>query len=150
MISPGEIKQRMSQFTEGLRQSGIKVTHQRLEIFRELAKANDHPDAERIFKNVRRRVPTVSLDTVYRTLWLLLDLGLITTLGPARERVRFDANTKTHHHFVCLKCNKTFDVYSDEFDMLKVPDSIKALGCVERTHVEIRGICKECSRKKKP
>ena len=149
MISPEEMKQRMNLFTVGLRRAGIKVTHQRLEVFRELAKSSNHPDAETIYKGVRKRVPTVSLDTVYRTLWLLLDLGLITTLGPARERARFDANMKSHHHFVCSKCGKTFDVYSNEFDQLRVPDNVKTFGHVEKMHMEIRGICLECSQRKK-
>jgi Fur family peroxide stress response transcriptional regulator len=147
-ISPEELKQRMNHFKEGLRRSGVKLTHQRMEIFREVAKSGDHPDAETIYKGVRTRVPTVSLDTVYRTLWLLLDLGLIPTLGPSRERTRFDANMGSHHHFVCSRCGMTRDLYSTEFDQLKIPESVKELGRVERTQVEIRGICHQCSKKK--
>jgi len=138
----------MNRFKEGLARSGIKITHQRLGIFREIAESGDHPDAERIYKGVRERVSTVSLDTVYRTLWLLLDLGLITTLGPSRGRARFDANMRSHHHFVCSGCGMTRDFYSAEFDQLKIPDSVKELGRVEKTQVDIRGICLQCSTKK--
>jgi Fur family peroxide stress response transcriptional regulator len=148
-LDPGELQQRMNHFKEGLRRSGVKLTHQRLEIFHEVAKSSDHPDVETIYKGVRKRVPTVSLDTVYRTLWLLLDLGLITTLGTPRERVRFDANVKSHHHFVCSRCGMTRDFFSDEFDKLKIPDSVKALGSAEKTQVEIKGLCLRCSKKKK-
>jgi Fur family transcriptional regulator, peroxide stress response regulator len=63
------------------RNSGVRLTDQRLEIFREVAASLDHPDAEAVFRAVQPRVPTVSLDTVYRTLWLLTDLGIVTTLG---------------------------------------------------------------------
>jgi Fur family peroxide stress response transcriptional regulator len=147
-LDPGELQQRMNHFKEGLRRSGVKLTHQRLEIFHEVAKSSDHPDVETIYKGVRKRVPTVSLDTVYRTLWLLLDLGLITTLGTPRERVRFDANVKSHHHFVCSRCGMTRDFFSDEFDKLKIPDSVKALGSAEKTQVEIKGLCLRCSKKK--
>ena len=52
----------MNHFKEGLRRSGVKLTHQRLEIFREVVKSSDHPDVETIYKGVRKRVPTVSLD----------------------------------------------------------------------------------------
>ena len=62
-----------------------------------------------VFEGVRERMPTVSLDTVYRTLWWLKDLGLITTLGSSRERTRFDANLSRHHHFVCVQCGLTRD-----------------------------------------
>jgi len=149
VISSKELDQRMNGFQENLKDAGIKLTPQRLEIFREVAQSGEHPDAETVYNGVRKRLPTVSLDTVYRTLWLLLDLGLITTIGPPRERARFDSNLKPHHHFVCSKCGKTADFYSDELDRLDIPDSVKELGIVEKTHVEIRGICSECAKKKK-
>ena len=145
-----ELQKRMRHLKEGLRRSGMKLTHQRLEIFREVAKSGDHPDAEAIYNGVRARVPTVSLDTVYRTLWMLLDLGLVTTIGASRERVRFDANIRPQHHFVCIKCGKTQDFYSEEFDRLSAPTSVKALGSVEKTQVELRGVCLQCSKKTNP
>jgi Fur family peroxide stress response transcriptional regulator len=148
-LAQEELKQRMSRFKEELRRSGMKLTHQRLEVFREVAISGDHPSVETIFRGVRARVPTVSLDTVYRTLWMLLDLGLITTLGPPRERARFDANMTSHHHFICSRCGKTLDFYSDEFDQLEVPESVKALGRAEKTQVEIRGVCLRCSKEGK-
>ena len=91
-----------------------------MEIFREVAQTGDHPEAERVHQGVRERMPTISLDTVYRTLWLLKDLGLINTLGPPRERTRFDANLSRHHHFVCIRCGLTRDIYSDELDELRL------------------------------
>ena len=144
-ISKKELNTRIDKFKEALRNSGIKLTHQRLEIFREVAKVTDHPDAESILQRLRKRLPTVSLDAVYRTLWLANDLGLITTLGPSRERTRFDANLKCHHHFVCTKCGQTSDFYSDEFANLKMPDSLKAIGNPEMTQVVVKGVCLKCS-----
>jgi Fur family peroxide stress response transcriptional regulator len=148
-IEPAELKRRMNRLKAGLKRSGVKLTHQRLQIFREVAKSLDHPDVETIFSGVRRRVPTVSLDTVYRTLWLLMDLGLLTTLGSQRERVRFDANMSSHHHFICGKCGMTRDFFSHKFDRLKIPNAVKALGSVESTKIEVRGICFRCSKKNK-
>jgi Fur family peroxide stress response transcriptional regulator len=148
-IRKREIEQRMERFEEVCRNSGMKLTHQRMEIFREVAQTSDHPDAEKVYQGVRKRVPTMSLDTVYRTLWLLKDLGLITTLGPPRERTRFDANLSRHHHFVCIQCGLTRDFYSDAFDELRLPDSVKAFGRVETTQVEVKGVCLKCNTKKK-
>lgn len=145
-----ELAYRIEQFKEGLKKVGVKLTYQRLEVFREIAQSEDHPDAETIWKGVRQRVPTVSLDTVYRTLWLLIDLGLVETLGCVHERVRFDANQRSHHHFVCRRCGKICDFYSEEFDRLSIPDSVRGLGNVERMRVEISGICVQCSEKEKP
>jgi len=103
----------------------MKLTHQRIEIFREVARTGDHPDAETIFKRVRKRIPTVSLDTVCRTLWMLNDVGLISTLGSQRGRVRFDGNASPHHHFICTKCGKAGDFYSKEFDDLEVVPGVR-------------------------
>ena len=149
-FQPDVLKKRMTHFKDRLRRSGVKLTHQRLEIFREVAKSRDHPDAETVYKGVRKRVPTVSLDTIYRTLWLLVDVGLLTTLGPQRERVRFDANMSSHHHFVCMKCGMAYDFYCKEFDQLKIPDALKTLGRVEKTQVEVRGFCLRCLKKTNP
>lgn len=150
MIVDGhEVEQRMARFTETCRKSSAKLTHQRLEIFREVAQTGDHPDAEAVFKDVRERLPTVSLDTVYRTLWWLRDLGLIKTLGPPRERARFDANLGRHHHFICTQCGLTRDFYSEEFNKLKLPESLQSIGQAEMTQVEVKGICQQCAVKQK-
>lgn len=140
-----EIEKRLERLKRVCREAGVKLTHQRIEIFREVAMSGDHPDAETIFRGVRERIPVVSLDTVYRTLWLLSDLGLIAMLGAPRGRTRFDANLARHHHFVCRACGLTRDFYSDEFDDLKPPASAKALGRIETTNVEVRGVCRACA-----
>jgi Fur family peroxide stress response transcriptional regulator len=145
--SQREVAQRMARFERVCRAAGVRLTHQRLEIFREVAQTGDHPDAEMVYQRVRKRMPTVSLDTVYRTLWLLNDHGLITTLGPSRERTRFDANVDSHHHFVCVRCGLTRDFYSEELDDLKLPSSARAFGRIETTLVEVRGVCRECAGK---
>ncbi len=139
----------MAHFQRVCREAGTKLTPQRLEIFREVAATGDHPDAETIHRRVKGRMPTVSLDTIYRTLWLLVDLGMIQTLGAAggRERARFDANLERHHHFVCVKCGLTRDFYSPDFDALAAPASLGEIGRVEATHVEARGVCLDCAGK---
>ena len=109
----------------------------------------EHPDAEAVFRAVQARMPSLSLDTVYRTLWLLRDLGLLLTLGPRRDSVRFDANLSSHHHFVCLKCGFTRDFESAQFDALRVPRAVRRLGRVVGTKVEVRGLCDRCESGKR-
>jgi Fur family peroxide stress response transcriptional regulator len=148
-IDKQEIEQRIKHFTGVCRESNVKLTHQRLEIFREIAQTGDHPDAEKVYRRIRKRLPTVSLDTVYRTLWLLTDLGLITTLGPAHMRTRFDANLNRHHHFVCIRCGATHDFYSNELSQITLPESLKKIGSVETMQMEVRGVCWHCTIKHK-
>jgi Fur family peroxide stress response transcriptional regulator len=128
--------------------AGIKLTHQRLEIFREVATSLEHPSAEAVLKAVQSRMPTVSLDTVYRTLWLLSDLGLVSTLGPKRESVRFDANLAHHHHYLCVRCGLARDFESAELNALRIPESVKGFGSIDATHVEVRGVCDRCAKER--
>ena len=143
----GEVVRRLEQFKTACRKAGVKLTHQRLEIFREIAASLEHPDAETVFRGVRARLPTVSLDTVYRTLWLLDGLGLITTLGPRRECVRFDPNLEHHHHYFCVECGLAKDFESVELNVLAIPASVKKFGSVLATHIEVRGLCAACAGK---
>lgn len=141
-----QVEQRLERWKEVARGAGIKLTHQRLEIFRELAGSEAHPDAETVFRAVRERVPTVSLDTVYRTLWRLEELGLVSTLGPRRDGIRFDSNVEPHHHYVCVRCGLVRDFHSSELDALHVPVAVGDFGRVLDARVEVRGICASCQQ----
>jgi Fur family transcriptional regulator, peroxide stress response regulator len=141
-----EIKQKMDHFKAELKLKGVKLTHQRMIIFQKVAESEDHPNAESVYKAVRKKLPMVSLDTVYRTLWMLQDLDLIKNLG-GKDRVRFDGNMKPHHHFLCNKCGLMRDFYSSEFHQLKIPKEVKNWGNGETVHIEIKGICIACSKK---
>jgi Fur family transcriptional regulator, peroxide stress response regulator len=147
-VAKTEVVRRLDGFKAACKQAGVKLTHQRLEIFREVAASLEHPDAEMVFRAVQARMPTVSLDTVYRTLWLLRDLGLVTPLGPRRESVRFDANLARHHHYVCLRCGLTRDFESPALDAIRAPAAVQKLGSVVAMQVEVRGLCATCARTK--
>ncbi|MFH1675705.1 MAG: Fur family transcriptional regulator [bacterium] len=149
MIEEKEILKRIENFKEACRNAGVKLTHQRIEIFREVARSESHPDADTVFKGVRKRIPTVSRDTIYRTLWLLFDLGLVNTVRSTGNRIRFDGNIDPHHHFVCIGCGITLDFKCDPFNKLKIPSDVKKMGTVKATHVEFRGLCSRCSTNNK-
>lgn len=146
-VDANEVERRVEHFKEAAKKAGVKLTHQRLEIFREVAASVDHPSAEAVLTALKPRMPTVSLDTVYRTLWLLNDLGLVSTLGPKKESVRFDANLTHHHHYVCLRCGLARDFESVELNALRIPESVAQFGSIDATHVEVRGVCSRCAKK---
>jgi len=145
-IGQAEVERRLERFKAACRAAGVKLTHQRLEIFREVAGRSDHPDAEAVFRALQPRMPTVSLDTVYRTLWLLSDLGVANPLRPRRESVRFDANLQPHHHYVCVRCGLTRDFQSRSLDALRIPPGAQSFGTILATHVEVRGLCSACAK----
>jgi len=124
--------------------AGIKLTHQRLEIFKEAMRTRDHPSAETIYKRLRKKLPTIAIDTVYRTLATYDALGVVKTLHLMGERAAFDANLDKHHHFVCTRCKKIEDVYWHDFDNTKLPGKFKSLGLIQYRHLELHGLCPHC------
>ena len=137
-----EVEHRLERLKAACQKEGMRMTHQRLEIFREVARTGEHPDADTIFKWVRETMPTVSHDTVYRTLASLEEMGLVSRVDPIGGRARYDANCDKHHHFVCTKCGGITDVYLNQEPTL--PEGVSNLGSVASVHVQIRGMCNDC------
>ena len=144
-VSDDELDRRVEAMKQALREAGLRLTHQRLEIVREIAATDEHPDVECVYRGVRARVPTVSLDTVYRTLGTLADRGLISRVVATAGPARYDANTGRHHHFVCTRCGSVRDVVDPGLDSIGVPRATLELGIVETVEVQLRGVCRDCA-----
>lgn len=143
-LAQEQVEKRVADFAAICRRQGIKATHQRMEILRELASTGEHPDAETIYTRVRKRIPAISLDTVYRTLRMLEEKGVIARVPSMQDRARFDANMDRHHHFVCDRCGKIADFTCAALDGFAPPPEVAALGQMESVHIELRGRCKTC------
>lgn len=137
-------EERISLFRKVCKEHRIKVTPQRLEIFVEVMDASDHPSAEDIFTRVSRRMPTISLDTVYRTLTTFDQYGLISKVHFFEDKTRFDPNRDVHHHMVCNECKRVLDFYWPELDEADLPPQTEGWGRVDTKHLQVRGICAEC------
>ena len=124
--------------------AGIKLTQQRIEVFREVLAARDHPSAETIHKRLLPTLPSLALDTVYRTLATFTELGIITRLNLNGDKTLFDANSEPHHHFVCTQCKGIQDVSWPDFDSTPLPDTLKPSGEIRSRHIEFRGLCNRC------
>ena len=143
-VAHDEVERRVELMKDALRGRGMRLTHQRIEVAREIAAADDHPDVERIYENVRVRVPTISLDTVYRTMATLVELGCVTRATLAAGPARYDANVTHHHHFVCTRCGVARDVDDPSFDAVRTSEGTTGLGTVESVEVRLRGVCAQC------
>jgi Fur family peroxide stress response transcriptional regulator len=148
-VAPDEVDRRVERCSRALRAQGLRLTHQRLEVVREVARSDEHPDVEQVYRAVRGRVPTISLDTVYRTLGTLSDLGLVRRGTPTPGPMRYDANTAHHHHFVCTRCGLVRDVDDRKLDAVRVPRAAALLGTVESVEVQLRGVCTGCRIKER-
>jgi Fur family ferric uptake transcriptional regulator len=86
------------------------MTPQRRVILEEVEDATNHPTADEIYEKVRKRIPRISMGTVYRNLDVLESLGAIRRLDSGRSQMRFDCNTKEHYHLTCTRCGRIEDV----------------------------------------
>ena len=139
----------MEDFEKTCKAKGLRITHQRTEIFKALIQHSDHPTTEDIFNQVRRHLKTISLDTVYRTIGIFEKYNLIKKVPHIDNTTRYDHNLANHHHLVCSKCHKIEDFYWPEFDRMKPPTSVSGWGKVDVKHVVIDGLCSSCSKKNK-
>jgi Fur family peroxide stress response transcriptional regulator len=143
-VSARTLKDRMASFMEMSQILGVKATHQRIEIYREVASSDSHPDVNTIYHRVKKRIPTIALDTVYRNLKFLADHGLVTVMGLSHEHLRVDANLEPHHHFVCVQCGLIRDFSSAALNKLPIPREAKHFGRPTAVQVEVKGICSQC------
>ncbi|MGB6063491.1 MAG: transcriptional repressor [Desulfomonilaceae bacterium] len=125
----------------------MKVTPQRLEIFREVMRAHDHPSAEDIYSRIKDRLPSISLDTVYRNFAAFESYGLIGRVQIV-DKIQFDPNRKLHHHLFCTVCKGLTDFYWVDFDELAPPLDVSEWGHPETKHVQITGICSKCAEER--
>ena len=94
---------------ETLRKKGYKATTQRIAICRFALHSRDHPSAQRVYDEVRRVHPTVSLATVYKTLQILTEHGLVQELDLPESQARFDSYVEPHINLVCIRCGNIQD-----------------------------------------
>lgn len=124
------------------------MTHQRSVILEELQHFEGHPTADDVYDRVRKRLPRISLGTVYRNLDVLVSSGLLAKIGPEFPQMRFDCNTREHYHITCIGCGRVDDLHLETqdtaFDHLET-----ALGKMTKYGVfghklEFFGLCEKC------
>jgi Fur family peroxide stress response transcriptional regulator len=144
-----EIEAKMDAFRVRCRDTGLRVTPQRMTVYRTLLASIEHPSAEAVFREVRNIFPSISLDTVNRTLLTLNEIGAAFIVEGSGDAKRFDANLQTHQHFKCVRCKRIIDVHHEPFNEIDVPKSLKDRFTVLRTTVYLEGFCDRCQKKVK-
>lgn len=131
-------------FKETCRARGIRITDQRLAVYRALAGDTSHPTAETLFLRVRENMPSMSLATLYRTLEFLEKERLIRRVSAPEAIGRYDANLEPHQHLVCRKCGMLSDLHIETFSQL-LPDTGDFT--VEEMDVRYVGLCGRCAKR---
>jgi Fur family transcriptional regulator, peroxide stress response regulator len=122
----------------------VRMTNQRRIILDEVRKLCSHPTAMEVYEIVRKRIPHVSLGTVYRNLEFLSDMGLIQKLEMAGSQKRFDGNVKNHYHIRCIRCHRVQDLFVDP--IAAIDEALLELSDFEVMwhRLEFVGLCRQC------
>lgn len=134
-------------FISHCREMGVRVTPQRIATYRALVENDGHPSVDTIFEQVRDEMPSISLDTVYRTLSLLEDIGLARNVCIVDGKARYDPRTNPHCHFICLECDRVMDVLSDTVRPSELCREAEELGRIDHVSVDLHGCCRTCLQK---
>ncbi|MEF3169295.1 MAG: transcriptional repressor [Deltaproteobacteria bacterium] len=121
-----------------------RITRQREMLLSELMSLDTHPTADELFERLRRRLPHISLATVYRNLEALAASGTIRKLETCGRQARYDGNASPHAHVRCVRCGRIDDVKDVETGCAgPLPRELSGYKIVGR-HIEYDGICPRC------
>lgn len=134
----------MQHIAEVLRNKNIKLTPQRLAIYKVLYNTTAHPSAEMIYQELLPSHPTMSLATVYKTLDSLKQAGLVQELNTGGDSFRYDAVTTFHPHMICLECNNVYDLHTDSLNDLCSTVQDETDFELQKCQVYFYGKCPSC------
>lgn len=141
--APQEI---IDQFIQVCQEHRLKITPQRVAIYRELLHSTTHPTADTIYQLVKKEYPNISFDTVNRTLLTFAQIGILDVVEIFGGAKRFDTDVKDHHHLHCVRCGKIQDFINEDYDNLDIPADIQNYFQVKSKRVILKGICMACSK----
>jgi Fe2+ or Zn2+ uptake regulation protein len=122
----------------------LRNTQQRKIIYKDVILSKSHPTAEDVYRSVKKKIPNISLGTVYRNLETLEKKGLIKKIDIDKSKKRYDGDLNDHFHIICLKCGKVEDIKFEKKcnfeDYINIDTEYKIIG----RQIEIYGICPEC------
>ena len=133
-----------------LHEKGLKkVTPQRLAICEFVLSSKEHPTVEQVYQAVRKKYPTLSLATVYQTLHLLTEIGMLQELG-TRDRIsRYDSDTSPHINIICQNCGAIQDYKSKSVEEFLSQITGELKRPLIGQHLEIYSYCDQCSARSK-
>jgi Fur family peroxide stress response transcriptional regulator len=139
---------RFNQLISALKERDFRLTPQRVELVRLIAVSEGHPSASQLYTQIKRRFPTMSHATVYKTLTLLKDLNQVLEID-LRDDSHYDGNRpQPHPHLICIKCNKIIDAEvsldQESLRRLEQTSGYKIL----RPQISLYGLCSDCKEER--
>lgn len=133
-------------FREICHERGIAVTHQRQVLYEVMKTMHGHPSPEEVYARVKKKVPAISLATVYKNIHLFVESGVFRKMSVHHGSVRVEMNQHAHHHLVCSKCKAIEDIEEDLLGELPKRRKLPGGFLVERYSVDVIGLCASCQQ----
>ncbi len=136
---------------EVLKARGLRVTPQREAIYRILAASKAHPTAEHVYEAVKKVFPSISFNTVYKTVQAFEDAGIIQRFNIGANVYRYDANVDPHPHFICLSCGRVDDMdeYPEDLGEFISKAVASSPYTIRSVNLHFFGFCPQCGKTKK-
>ena len=129
-----------------LRERRIAVTPQRLAVMGALQSRRDHPTADHIYQEVRRQLPAISFNTVYKTLEVLCQKGMVIKVNPLHAVARYDGVTGQHAHLICRQCHQIIDLDWEASEVPALPAAELHGFQIEHPSLTFWGLCPGCQQ----
>src|SRR3954453_17765307 len=145
-------REALDAFRSRCKEQGLAFTFQRQVIYEAIVASREHPTPELIYEQVRQRIPSISLGTVYKNVKTFLDSGVLREVTLHHGSLRLESNMTPHHHLVCSSCKAIFDIEESAVEPVQIPKTGLPAGfSVSQCRVEVVGVCRTCrmSRRKK-
>lgn len=134
----------MNNISSVFKEKKLKLTPQRLAVYKYLMSTKEHPSAEVIYKSIQPDFPTMSLATVYKALKTLVEVGLVQELNVGEGNFRYDGNVASHPHIQCINCGRVDDLMNFSFDNLNSEVEKNSDYKVLSNQTYFYGLCKDC------
>ena len=125
---------------------GLAATHQRQVLYEVMQTMPGHPSPEEVYARVKKRIPAISLATVYKNIHLFVERGVLKEVSMHHGSLRVELNSHPHHHMVCSHCKAIIDIEEQDLGVLpplkRLPGGFQA----ERYAIDVIGTCAACQK----
>ncbi len=136
-------------FRELCTDHGLTGTHQRQVLYEVMQTMAGHPSPEEVYARVKKRIPAISLATVYKNIHLFIERGVLRELSMHHGSLRVELNNLHHHHTVCSHCKTITDIEEKDLGILHALQDLPRGFQVERYSIDVIGICAACRKAKR-
>jgi Fur family peroxide stress response transcriptional regulator len=137
--------QALDDFRRRCKEQGLAFTFQRQVIYEAIVDSREHPTPELIYEQVRQRIPSISLGTIYKNVKTFLDSGVLREVTLHHGSLRLESNMIPHHHLVCSLCKAIFDIDESAVEPVRLlKTELPTNFSIKQCQIEFVGICKSC------